>query len=71
MFDCLRCSNIGYDLDLIEQQNKRMVELITNQGKIKGRTLSLRGQLADKKVWQFQNIPFAKIERFEKPQPYG
>ena len=48
-----------------------MVELVTNQGKIKGRTLSLKGQLADKKVWQFQNIPFAKIERFEKPQPYG
>jgi len=33
--------------------------------------LSLRGHLADKKVWQFQNVPFAKLERFEKPKPYG
>jgi len=31
----------------------------------------MKAHLADKKVWQFQNIPFATIERFQKPKPYG
>lgn len=48
-----------------------MVEIQTGQGRIKGRVVPLKGDLADKEVWQFQNIPFAKVERFEKPTPYG
>ena len=48
-----------------------MVELSTAQGKIKGQQVELQAHLADKKVWQFQNIPFATIERFQKPKPYG
>ena len=48
-----------------------MVELTTAQGKIKGQQVDLQGELENKKVWQFQNIPFATAERFQKPQPYG
>ena len=50
---------------------KRMIEINTNQGRIKGDVVNLSKELNNQKVLKFSNVPFAKAERFEKPRPYG
>ena len=44
-----------------------MTELRTNQGKVKGFTRNWEGT----EISIYKNVPFAKVERFKKPIPYG
>ena len=48
-----------------------MVEIETKQGRIKGFHIGLKDEIGGGSVAAFQNIPFGKTKRFEKPEPYG
>lgn len=43
----------------------------TSQGVIVGKYLSVKGELSDKLCANFNNVPFAKAARFQRPEPYG
>jgi len=45
--------------------------LETNQGKICGKVLSVKPNLSERKCVNFNNVPFGKYKRFERPTPYG
>jgi len=48
-----------------------MVEVETKQGKIKGFQIELKNEIGGGSVTAFQNIPFGKTKRFQKPEQYG
>jgi len=48
-----------------------MVEINTKQGQIKGFQIELENEIGGGKVTVFQNVPFGKLERFQKPKPFG
>ena len=39
-------------------------------GKVEGRIVKSKSELTDEECVNFKTIPFAKYERFEKPEPY-
>ena len=43
----------------------------TSQGVIVGKYLSVKGELSDKLCANFNNVPFAKATRFQRPESYG
>ena len=43
----------------------------TKQGKICGKLLSVKPELSERKCVNFNNVPFGKYKRFERPEPYG
>lgn len=45
--------------------------ILTNQGKIKGKIISLDPKLTLQRCINFNNVPFARCERFERATPYG
>jgi len=47
------------------------VTLETKQGKVTGKILSVRPELSEKKCVNFNSIPFANVQKFERPEPYG
>ena len=55
-------TNISFD-----SKRSKMTELRTNQGKVKGFTRNWEGT----EISIYKNVPFAKVERFKKPIPYG
>ena len=48
-----------------------MVEIDTKQGRIKGFDIELKNEIGAGMVRAFQNIPFGKTKRFQKPETYG